>query len=815
MPLTETTITFYSGDKKTVLIPLQNEADGTSFTPSTNYNLIFTAKIKNTASDAEAKFQYLTGAGITHSTSNASVVFHPNDTRALGGKTLYWDIQAQHLTNADDIRTVAYGTIVLKRDTTRQTTTSVPINTIGVAVPYTGPAGPTGATGATGAAGPNTVSTSTTTSISGLLKGTGTNVALAIAGTDYLTPSGAATLYLAKSSNLSDLANTSTARANLGLGTAATYTATSSGTPNTVVLRDEEGSSAFASSGAFAAVQGINYSTGSGLYGDAASGRGVEAVSGSGTALYGYSFAGNLMELEGNAAIVFTVNQDGDVTATSFSGDGSGLTGLLSAQIGDATDAATANTLVIRNAGGSASFESISIGSSGVFCEGPIEGTSAGVKGVDYKCFIGEGPAVLTENINLYVPTEGGKYLATTSASNGTPNYADEANSANYAIEAGTLGVSRTIFGQSFNGSADVNGNLLTNGHLASVPSGGEAGHLITLNGTTPTVVAGRSAWWSDGSGTPSFRNGTGSVVTLVKSSDTALPSSILASSLTSVGTLTNLNVVTHIISTNGNVVASSTGALGISSRSRIYSSSDGTFQFRRNDNLSDASLTAAGITLTVTPLAASSGGTGLTSLGTGIATFLGTPTSANLAAAVTNETGSGSLVFATSPTLVTPLLGTPTSGTLTNCTGYPELALAGVVRAVATTDLVRAAGVSGADSVLTVALVSGKAYRVRGIVKIVGQAGGTLSSNIGGLNCTFENVLAIRPGATFNAGASSLTPYTSLGLHNATGATTQQVIFDGVINTSASGNFVFSWVSTGASATRAAGSYIEATLLN
>lgn len=38
--------------------------------------------------------------------------------------------------------------------------------------------------------------------------------------------------------------------------------------------------------------------------------------------------------------------------------------------------------------------------------------------------------------------------------------------------------------------------------------------------------------------------------------------------------------------------------------------------------------------------------------LGTGVATFLGTPSSANLAAAVTDETGSGSLVFATSPVL-------------------------------------------------------------------------------------------------------------------------------------------------------------------
>lgn len=61
-----------------------------------------------------------------------------------------------------------------------------------------------------------------------------------------------------------------------------------------------------------------------------------------------------------------------------------------------------------------------------------------------------------------------------------------------------------------------------------------------------------------------------------------------------------------------------------------------------------------------------------LSGLGTGVANFLATPSSANLAAAVTDETGSGPLVFANSPALVTPALGTPSSGTLANCTGLP-----------------------------------------------------------------------------------------------------------------------------------------------
>ncbi len=90
----------------------------------------------------------------------------------------------------------------------------------------------------------------------------------------------------------------------------------------------------------------------------------------------------------------------------------------------------------------------------------------------------------------------------------------------------------------------------------------------------------------------------------------------------------------------------------------------------------------------------------GISGLGANVATFLATPSSANLIAAVTNETGTGALVFGTSPTIasptltapvlgtvasgvisactstsmvmVTPVLGTPTSGVLTNCTGSP-----------------------------------------------------------------------------------------------------------------------------------------------
>jgi hypothetical protein len=57
--------------------------------------------------------------------------------------------------------------------------------------------------------------------------------------------------------------------------------------------------------------------------------------------------------------------------------------------------------------------------------------------------------------------------------------------------------------------------------------------------------------------------------------------------------------------------------------------------------------------------LPVANGGTGITSFGSGVATFLGTPSSANLATALTDETGTGVAVFNVSPALTTPKITT------------------------------------------------------------------------------------------------------------------------------------------------------------
>lgn len=79
----------------------------------------------------------------------------------------------------------------------------------------------------------------------------------------------------------------------------------------------------------------------------------------------------------------------------------------------------------------------------------------------------------------------------------------------------------------------------------------------------------------------------------------------------------------------------------------------------------------------TVTSVNASGGTTGLTFSGgpittAGTLTLGGTLNVANGGTGVTSSTGSGSVVLSNGATLVNPALGTPASGTLTNCTGLP-----------------------------------------------------------------------------------------------------------------------------------------------
>ena len=130
-------------------------------------------------------------------------------------------------------------------------------------------------------------------------------------------------------------------------------------------------------------------------------------------------------------------------------------------------------------------------------------------------------------------------------------------------------------------------------------------------------------------------------------------------SPITSTGDLiigNGVNSATRLgIGTSGYVLTSNgTTATWAASTGGVTSFSGGT------TGLTPNTATTGAITLAGT-LAIANGGTGLTALGTGVQTALGQ-----------NVTGSGGIVLATSPTLVTPALGTPSAAVLTNATGLP-----------------------------------------------------------------------------------------------------------------------------------------------
>jgi len=216
------------------------------------------------------------------------------------------------------------------------------------------------------------------------------------------------------------------------------------------------------------------------------------------------------------------------------------------------------------------------------------------------------------------VTGSGGMALSTsptlTTPNLGTPSAATLTNATGLPIVAGTTGTLSVVRG----GTGDT---TYTNGQLL-------------IGNTTGNTLA--KATLTAGTGV-TITNGTGSITVAAINNGT----------VTSVGGTGTVNG----ISLSGTVTSSGNLTLG-------------------------GALTGVNLTTQVTgTLPVANGGTGITSLGAGVATFLGTPSSANLAAAVTDETGTGALVFGTSPTLTTPNLGTPSAATLTNATGLPIVA--------------------------------------------------------------------------------------------------------------------------------------------
>ena len=246
----------------------------------------------------------------------------------------------------------------------------------------------------------------------------------------------------------------------------------------------------------------------------------------------------------------------------------------------------------------------------------------------------------------------------------------------------------------------------LTSGGALGTPSSGTATNLTGLplttgvtgllpvaNGgtgtATPALVAGTnvtiSGTWPNQTINASGGGGGGDVTGPGSSTDNAVArfDSTTGKIIQNSGVIINDSGEVTTGVWKGTEVGLSYGGTGASSASQArgnilpsYSGNAGKV-LAVNVGGTDAEWIAAGGSGTVTSVAVSGGTTGLTTSGgpitaAGTITLAGTLAVANGGTGVTTSTGSGNVVLSTSPTLVSPTLGTPASGTMTNVTGLP-----------------------------------------------------------------------------------------------------------------------------------------------
>lgn len=211
---------------------------------------------------------------------------------------------------------------------------------------------------------------------------------------------------------------------------------------------------------------------------------------------------------------------------------------------------------------------------------------------------------------------------------------------------------------------------------------------------------------------------------------------------------------------------------------------------------------------------------------GTNVAAFLQTPTSNNLRAALSDETGTGANVFADNATLTSPtLLGqifapnqNVTSSTSVVTRGYLDSTFGEFTRIVATTDdTISHPTQRNPDFVLSANLAANTTYLINVVFYFTGTSTNPFGQLLGTFNLADYTLVHYRTSSYISASVVlGTTPFQSFGACNGMTNGRQGVRYEGTITPATSGRLTLGWGPTtaGNTLTRKAGSYIEITKL-